>query len=110
MHTAALARSHGSLATDGSSMKAVWLGRAVSALPILFLTVDTAIKVLQLPVAVEATQQLGFTASAVFTIGVIEAVCLVLYLVPEHPWWVRCSGPGTSAEPSRRTSALAARC
>lgn len=64
------------------SSKAVWVGRILSALLVLFLTFDTAMKVLQLPVAVEATQQLGFTAHAVFVIGVIEALCLVFYLVP----------------------------
>jgi hypothetical protein len=82
MHTSAIANPHSSIAPVSSSTKAVWVGRIFSAVPVLFLTFDTAIKVLQLPVALEATQQLGFTASAVFAVGVIEAVCLVLYLVP----------------------------
>jgi hypothetical protein len=49
---------------------------------VLFLTFDTLIKVLRLPVALAATAQLGFTDNAAFAIGAIEAACLVLYLVP----------------------------
>ena len=82
MQTAPLANSHGSLAPARSSTKAVWARRILSALPVVFLTFDTAIKVFQLPVAVEATTQLGFTAGAVLAVGIVEAVCLVLYLVP----------------------------
>lgn len=64
------------------SSRGVWAGRALCALPLLFLAFDTIIKVLRMPVALEATRELGFTESAVFAIGVVEAVCLVLYLVP----------------------------
>jgi hypothetical protein len=48
----------------------------------LFLTFDTAIKVLKLAPAVQGTTQLGYPASAVLWIGLIELVCLALYLVP----------------------------
>ena len=62
--------------------RALWAGRLLSGAAVLFLTVDTAIKLLRLPVAVEATTQLGYPASAVFTVGVMALVCLVLYVVP----------------------------
>jgi hypothetical protein len=65
-----------------TSTTAIWSGRFLSALAVLFLTFDTVIKVLRLPVALAATAQLGFTDNAAFAIGVIEAACLVLYLVP----------------------------
>lgn len=60
----------------------LWAGRALSALAILFLTFDSAIKLLNLPVAVGPTVQLGYPASLVVTIGLIEAACLILYVVP----------------------------
>ena len=82
MSVATLSTPYGPQASGESSARAVWTGRIVTALPLLFLTFDTVIKVFQLPVAVEATQQLGFTARSVFIIGVIEAFCLVLYLLP----------------------------
>jgi len=82
MQTAAFSHTPTPLAPQHASVKAVWIGRTLTAFAILFLTFDTALKVLQLPVALEATQQLGFTAQAVFIVGLIEAACLVLYLVP----------------------------
>ena len=48
----------------------------------LFLVVDAVPKLLQMPMVVEATQQMGFGASAVPIIGAVLLVCLVLYLVP----------------------------
>jgi hypothetical protein len=39
-------------------------------------------KLLQLPVAVEGTVQLGYPANTIFPIGVIQVVCLIAYLIP----------------------------
>jgi hypothetical protein len=69
--------------TPSASPKTRWLGRILSALAILFLLFDTIIKLLQLPLAVDGTTQLGYPASAVFTIGAIELVCLALYAIPQ---------------------------
>ena len=66
-----------------SPSKTIWLGRVLSALAILFLLFDVVIKVLTLPVAVEGTTQLGYQASSVFVIGIIELVCLALYVLPQ---------------------------
>jgi len=82
MHTVALATSERPDAAAPAKSRAVWIGRVLSALALMFLTVDTAMKLFMMPVAVEATKELGFPERAVFTIGVVEAVCLVLYLVP----------------------------
>jgi len=82
MQTATLSRLDQSAGSDAVSVRSLWTGRALFALPVLFLTFDTAIKVLRLPFAVEATRQLGFPASSVFVIGAIEAVCLILYVIP----------------------------
>jgi hypothetical protein len=58
---------------------AIWSGRIVSWLAILFLLFDTVIKVLNLAPAVEATTQLGYAAELVAVIGLIELACLTLY-------------------------------
>ena len=63
--------------------KTIWIGRTLSALAILFLSFDTIVKVLRLPVAIEGTTQLGYPESTVFVIGVIQLVCLVLYVIPQ---------------------------
>jgi hypothetical protein len=66
-----------------ASQKMVWAGGIISALTVLFLLFDSIIKVLALAPAVEATTQLGYAESLVFGIGVIELVCLVLYVIPQ---------------------------
>jgi hypothetical protein len=43
---------------------------------------DATLKVLQLPVAVQGTTQLGYPESVVFGLGLVQLACLVLYLVP----------------------------
>jgi hypothetical protein len=58
------------------------VGVVLTVLVALFLTVDTALKVLALAPAVEGTTALGYPAASVVPIGIIELVCLVLYLVP----------------------------
>ena len=57
-------------------------GTVLTVLLALFLVVDAVPKLLQMPMVVEATQQMGFGASAVPIIGAVLLVCLALYLVP----------------------------
>jgi len=61
----------------------LWTGRTLSAIAVLFLTFDATVKLLQLAPAVEATAQLGYKASVLAPLGLIEALCLVAYLVPQ---------------------------
>jgi hypothetical protein len=64
------------------SRRAVLAGRVLSGIAVLFLTFDAAMKVLQLGPAVEGTVRVGYPASAVFGLGVVELVCLAAYLLP----------------------------
>jgi hypothetical protein len=57
-------------------------GRVLTTLAALFLTFDTVIKVLRLAPAVEGTTALGYPVESVLWIGIIELVCLALYLLP----------------------------
>lgn len=72
----------GDASTRGSSRKAIWTGRALSGLAVLFLLFDAVVKLLGHPAAVEGTTRLGYPASVLFGLGVLQVVCLVLYLVP----------------------------
>jgi hypothetical protein len=49
---------------------------------VLFMLFDTGIKLMREIHAVEGTVQLGYPDATVQLIGIIEAVCLVLYLIP----------------------------
>jgi hypothetical protein len=68
--------------TVPSSKKRLWTGRALGTLAVLFFAFDTVSKLLQLAPAMEATTQLGYPASTVLGIGLIELVCVVAYVVP----------------------------
>ena len=48
----------------------------------LFLLFDASVKVLRLPMAVEATTQLGYAPSVLLWLGLLELACLSAYLVP----------------------------
>jgi hypothetical protein len=57
-------------------------GLVCTGIVTLFLAFDMSLKVLRLAPAVEGTTALGYPAGSVVWIGVIELVCLVLYLIP----------------------------
>ena len=62
---------------------AIWTGRILSALAVLFLLFDVTIKLLVHPMAVAGTVDLGYPADSVFLVGVLGAVCLLLYVIPQ---------------------------
>src|SRR2546428_9126076 len=64
------------------SKKTRWAGRVLSALAVLFLLFDSIIKVMKLTPALEGTTQLGYPASVVLPIGIVELVCVVVYTIP----------------------------
>ena len=70
------------MSIEASGKKRRITGYALTAFVALFLTFDTVLKVLQLAPAMQGTTELGYPADSVLVIGVIELVCLVLYLVP----------------------------
>jgi hypothetical protein len=61
----------------------LWTGRVMTGLVIAFLIFDVGIKLIGHPMVAETMVQLGWPAATGFTIGVIEAICLVLYVVPQ---------------------------
>jgi hypothetical protein len=64
------------------SKAAIWTGRILHGLMVLFLAFDVIGKLLVLAPVIEATTHLGFPASTIFPIGVIGLACLVLYVIP----------------------------
>lgn len=66
----------------GVSRAALWTGRGLSGFITLALALDCVMKLVQHPEAVKGTAELGYPASAVFVIGVIQLVCLLAYVIP----------------------------
>ncbi|HET7553525.1 MAG TPA: DoxX family protein [Gemmatimonadaceae bacterium] len=60
----------------------LWTGRILSGLAILFLVFDTVIKLIARPEVAASMQQLGYPTELSLVIGIIELVCLVLYIIP----------------------------
>lgn len=54
----------------------------LTGLVALFLAFDTIMKVLMLAPAVQATTELGYPVNTILPIGLVEVVCLGLYLGP----------------------------
>ena len=64
------------------SRRAVIAGRIITGIIAALLALDAGFKLVAAQSAAAASVQLGFTVEQVFVIGIIGAVCLVLYLIP----------------------------
>ncbi|QRK11259.1 DoxX family protein [Archangium violaceum] len=62
--------------------KALWTGRILSGLAVLFLLFDATGKLLQIPEAQQGTMELGYPVSVLFGLGLVQLACLAVYLVP----------------------------
>jgi hypothetical protein len=65
-----------------ASNSRLWAGRILTALPILFLLFDGAIKLVRPAPVAESFAHLGLPLALAPTIGVIELLCTVLYGLP----------------------------
>jgi hypothetical protein len=65
-----------------TSQAGLWTGRVLTAVIALFLVLDSGMKLLQLDAVRQAMQPLGYPDHLGLVIGMIEAICLVLYVVP----------------------------
>jgi DoxX-like family len=66
------------------SKPALWLGRVLSGLVILFLLLDGAIKLVPWPIVTETLDRMGYGSSESLarTLGAITVACTVLYAIP----------------------------
>ena len=71
-----------------------WIGRVVTAVPVLFLAFDLSIKLAHIQPVTDAFAKLGIPDDLSVTVGVLELLCLVVYLVPQTavPGAVLCTG------------------
>jgi len=66
------------------SKPALWMGRLLSGLVILFLLFDGAVKLVPWPIVTESMDRIGYGSSETLarSLGIITIVCTVLYSVP----------------------------
>ena len=65
-------------------VKAIWMGRILSALAILFFVMDGVMKLVQPQAVIDATKQIGWPVDALTltALGVILLACTALYAFP----------------------------
>ncbi|MEK1851946.1 MAG: DoxX family protein [Phyllobacterium sp.] len=70
--------------TARSSSKAIWTGRILSGVVILFMLFDGGIKLVPLDIVMQANAQLGYPDSVNLArgLGVLGLVCTILYAMP----------------------------
>jgi hypothetical protein len=68
--------------TASVSKKSGWVGLIMSALIVLFLLFDSGVKVMRMAPAVEATVRVGYPARLVVPIGIVELICVALFVFP----------------------------
>jgi hypothetical protein len=64
------------------SRKQLWIGRVITTLVVLFLIIDLTIHIMNIAPVVESMTTLGYPTYLSPLLGVLELVCLGLYLYP----------------------------
>jgi hypothetical protein len=95
-----------SVAISGMAM---WAGRIISGLVVVFLFFDGAIILIPLDVVIETSAQLGIPAGLARTLGVLTLVSTILYVIPRTSVLGAILLTGYSAARSSRICASAAR-
>jgi hypothetical protein len=64
------------------SKKMLWTGRVMSAVPVLLTLLGAVMKVARVAPAVEGMTRAGLAERLILPIGILEIVCVVVYLIP----------------------------
>jgi DoxX-like family len=64
------------------STKQRWVGRLVTAVPVLFLIFDFSIKLAHIKPVTDTFARLGIPDHLAVPIGILELVCLAIYVIP----------------------------
>jgi len=65
------------------SKGALWAGRIISALVVLFMLFDSITKILRTQQVIDATVRIGFPVSTIVGIGVTLLISTILYVIPQ---------------------------
>src|SRR5258707_896377 len=70
--------------TAPQSAAMLWAGCIITGIVIAFLTFDVGIKLIEMDIVRENMLRLGYPLRLAggFEIGVLEAICLILYVIP----------------------------
>jgi DoxX-like family len=68
--------------TTTVSKTALWTGRVMSALPVLLILLGSVMKLMKHPSVLEGFARAGVPERLILPVGLIELVCVVVYLIP----------------------------
>lgn len=68
--------------TKSPAKAALWTGRVISAICILFLLFDAAMKIIRERHTIEASARIGWPAEAIQPLGIVLLICTILYIIP----------------------------
>jgi hypothetical protein len=60
----------------------LWAGRIMSVVPVLMVLLASVMKLAKVSAVVEGTARAGFSERFVVPIGVLELICVVVYVIP----------------------------
>jgi hypothetical protein len=60
----------------------LWTGRVTSAIPIVFVTFGSIIKLMKTPQVIQGVARSGYPESLIRTVGTIELACVIVYIIP----------------------------
>jgi hypothetical protein len=66
----------------GVSKTMLWAGRIMSAVPVLMVLMAAVMKLIKAAPVVEGTVHAGFAEKLIVPIGILELICVVVYLIP----------------------------
>jgi DoxX-like family len=64
------------------SKSALWTGRIISGLVVLFMVFDGVTKLMRVEPVLKAAAQLGFSVHQIVGIGIVLLICTLVYVVP----------------------------
>lgn len=70
------------MAGDSISKPALWTGRVMSALPVLFVLMGSVMKLMRLPAVHEGFARVGLPDRLIVPVGIIELICVITYVIP----------------------------
>jgi hypothetical protein len=65
------------------SKAALWTGYAMSALPVLALTMSGVMKIMKPAPVIEGFTHFGYPGASIVPLGITELACAILYLFPQ---------------------------
>ena len=68
--------------TNTVSKTTLWTGRVMSALPVLLILLGSVMKLMKHPSVLEGFARAGLPERLILPVGLIELVCVVVYLIP----------------------------